>query len=212
MRRRPALTPLLITLPAAAVFVLMARGVANGSARHADRAIRRRVRALRSPALDIYSAVITPLTAPALLIAGAEVLAFAMRRRGARVWLPIAASPLLAMTAGATFTKLLPQQNAPASEYGDCEPCFPSGHTTGAAAEALTIAWVLRRDANLGAASAAALLALPIIGGLNRLYRDRHWATDIAAGLSAGACIASLLALASDAIASPATRRAAAAP
>jgi undecaprenyl-diphosphatase len=199
MRRSPAL--LFVTIPAAAAFVLLARGVADGSARRVDRGIRRRVREVRSPGLDVVSAIVTPLTAPALLIAGAGTVAFAMRGSGKRVWMPIAASPLLAMIAGATFTKVLPQQHAPTSEEGDCEPCFPSGHTTGAAAEALTIVLVLRRERILGGAAAAALLALPVIGGLNRLYRDRHWATDIAAGWSAGACIASLLALASGAMA-----------
>jgi undecaprenyl-diphosphatase len=183
--------PLLVAFPAVAAFVAVTRAVANGSARAIDEEVRKRILARRAPALDAASGVITPLTAPALLIAASLALAFAVRRRGARVALPIAAAPFVAMIAGRTFTQMLPQQESPV----ECEPCFPSGHTTGATAEAFTIAYVLRREKIIAAPLALAIVAVPFIGGANRLYRDRHWSTDIVAGWSAGAAIAAMMAL-----------------
>jgi membrane-associated phospholipid phosphatase len=150
--------------------------------------------------MDEVSKFVTPLTAPALLVTSSLILALRVRHRGVHVWLPIAASPLVAMMAGQTFTKCLPQQHSPSSKDGECEPCFPSGHTTGATAEMLTIAYVLRQESLIGAGGALALLTMPIIGGLNRLYRDRHWASDIVAGGAAGVVIASLLSALSEAL------------
>jgi membrane-associated phospholipid phosphatase len=182
--------PLLVALPAAAAFVAVARAVANGSARRIDEHVRHRVLTRRAPALDAASAIVTPLTAPPLLIAASLALAFAVRRRGAHVALPIAAAPFAAMIAGRTFTELLPQQDSPS----ECEPCFPSGHTTGATAEAFTIAYVLRREKMIGVPLAMTIAAMPFIGGANRLYRDRHWSSDIVAGWAAGTVIAALMA------------------
>ncbi len=174
----------------ATVFALTVKAVENGSARATDEWIRRRILRARSPRLDAISAVVTPLTSPPLMIACSLATAFALRSRGSRVWLPIASSPFIAMTAGACFTALLPQQCAP----NNGEPCFPSGHTTGATAEALTIASVLRRENVIPRAAAVAIALLPVVGGVNRLYRDRHWTTDIIAGWSAGSAIATVLA------------------
>jgi len=190
---RRVAVPLLVAIPAATAFVLLTRAVAAGTARAADRAVRREVRRFRSPAFDTASGIATALTAPALLVTLSLVLAFRVRSRGLRVWLPIASAPFLAMLAGRAFTEYLPQQEPPPSEDGECEPCFPSGHTTGLTAEAFTIAYALRGDGAIGPVRTSLLLLAPFAGGLNRLYRDRHWATDVAAGLSAGAVIASAL-------------------
>lgn len=131
--------------------------------------------------------MVVGLSAPGLAIAATIAVAFSVRRRGARVWLPIAISPLMAMTAGRMFTELLPQQSAPDSD----EPGFPSGHTTGLTAEVLTVAYVLSRERMAGRAAAAATLSLfPILAGMNRVYRDRHWASDVVAAWAAGAAVA----------------------
>jgi undecaprenyl-diphosphatase len=179
------------------VFAIITANVASGAARPVDEALRRRIRRLRSPAFDGVSAVAAVASAPAMLVACSLLVAFRCWRRGVHVWLPIAASPALAMTAGRCFTEVLPQQYSPGSKDGEGEPCFPSGHTTGAAAEMFTIACVLRREAIVGWPVAAAIALVPLAGGVNRLYRDRHWMTDIAAGLSAGTAIAILLTSAS---------------
>jgi undecaprenyl-diphosphatase len=189
---------LLLALPAAVTVGAIAKAVGDGSTRRIDSRLRRRIQTLRSPNLDAVSSVLVPLTAPAFLITASLGLAFALRRRGRRTWFPIAISPFAAMLAGATFSATLPQQLAPSATDGKREPSFPSGHTTGATAEAFTAAYILRREGFLGPLATTALLMTPLIGGFNRLYRDRHWATDIAAGLSAGACIAAMIAMVSE--------------
>ena len=129
--------------------------------------------------------MVVGLSAPGLAIAATIAVAFSVRRRGARAWLPIAISPLMAMAAGRMFTELLPQQCAPDSD----EPGFPSGHTTGLTAEVLTVAYVLSRERMAGGA-AATLSLFPIVAGMNRVYRDRHWASDVVAAWAAGAAVA----------------------
>ena len=172
------------------VFAITVKAVATGAARPIDERLRRKLLQARSPKLDAVSNVVTPLTSPPLLIAASLTTAFAFRHLGRRAWLPIASAPFLAMIAGRSFTATLPQQFAPASKDGTAEMSFPSGHTTGATAEALTIALVLRRNQLISRATAAGIALVPLVGGVNRLYRDRHWSSDIVAGLSAGAAIA----------------------
>jgi undecaprenyl-diphosphatase len=196
-RERNALR-LILFASSVSVFALVVKNVANGKARPVDEALRRKIASLRSPSMDVASVIVTVATAPALLIACSLAVAFRFRRAGVRAWLPVASSPLMAMTAGRCFTECLPQQYSPTSEDGEREPCFPSGHTTGAAAEMLTIASVLRRSGVISMPLATTIALLPIVGALNRLYRDRHWTSDIVAGLSAGTAIATLLSSISD--------------
>jgi membrane-associated phospholipid phosphatase len=185
---------LLLFATSVSVFAIITANVASGAARPVDEEVRRRIRRLRSPAFDAVSTVATVASAPAILVASSLLVAFRCRHFGVRVWLPIAASPALAMTAGRCFTEILPQQYSPGGNDRQREACFPSGHTTGAAAEMFTIACVLRRERLVSRPIAAAIALVPLVGGVNRLYRDRHWMTDIAAGLSAGTAIAMLLA------------------
>jgi membrane-associated phospholipid phosphatase len=189
---------LLLFTSSVGTFIYVVKRVATGDARRLDEALRQRIASLKTPAMDAASAVVTFATAPALLIALSMAVAFRIRRLGAHAWLPIASSPFLAMAAGRTFTELLPQQYAPTSNDGECEPCFPSGHTTGATAEMLTIAFVLQRRGVVSTPVAAVIALVPIVGGINRLYRDRHWTSDIVAGLSAGVAIATALSSISD--------------
>jgi membrane-associated phospholipid phosphatase len=190
--KRQAFRLLLFTSSVGA-FLLVVKSVATGEARPFDKTLRQKIAALRSPSMDIVSAVLTATTAPALLIASSLAVAVRFRHLGLRVWLPIASSPLVAMIAGRCFTEILPQQYAPTSKDGERECCFPSGHTTGAAAEMFTMAYILRRSGVVSAPTATAIAIVPIAGGLNRLYRDRHWTSDIVAGLSAGTAIATAL-------------------
>ncbi|MGA8809096.1 MAG: phosphatase PAP2 family protein [Thermoanaerobaculia bacterium] len=169
------------------------KSVATGEARPFDKVLRQKIAVLRSPSMDIVSAVLTATTSPALLIACCVAVAVRFRHLGLRVWLPIASSPLVAMIAGRCFTEILPQQYAPTSKDGERECCFPSGHTTGAAAEMFTLAYILRRSGVVSVPITAAIAIVPIAGGMNRLYRDRHWTSDIVAGLSAGTAIATAL-------------------
>jgi membrane-associated phospholipid phosphatase len=192
LSKRQAFRLLLFT-SSVSVFVVVVKRVATRKARPLDESLRQKITSLQSPTMDRVSAVLTVATAPALLIASSLAVAFRFRRLGVNVWLPIASSPLVAMVAGRCFTEILPQQYSPTSKDGERERCFPSGHTTGAAAEMFTMAYILRRSSVVTIPVAAAIAIVPMVGGLNRLYRDRHWTSDIVAGLSAGAAIATAL-------------------
>ena len=72
------------------------------------------------------------------------------------------------------------------------EATFPSGHTTGVTAEALAIAYILSREKLASPAVLAALLAWPFVVGVTRLYRDRHWLSDVLAGWVAGTAVATV--------------------
>jgi membrane-associated phospholipid phosphatase len=196
-RKRKSFRLLLFT-SSVGVFLLVVKSVATRKARPLDDVLRQKITSLQSPALDIVSAVVMVATAPALLIAASLAVAFRFRRLGVHVWLPIACSPLIAMSAGQCFTEILPQQSSPTSRDGNPEPCFPSGHTTGATAETFTIAYLLRRSGVISLPVATAISLVPFAGGINRLYRDRHWTSDIIAGLSVGTAIATLLTSTSD--------------
>jgi membrane-associated phospholipid phosphatase len=185
-----------VAIAAGAVLRRTVAAVRSGGSNSSDDAVRRRVLAMRSDAGDVASSIVTALTAPALLVPANWILAYAFRRRGLATWLPIAAAPVAAMTAGAVFSRTLPQHHAPDSK--DCEPCFPSGHTTGLTAEVMTVAYVLCSDGAISSSFAVLALCWSLASGINRLYRDRHWASDIVAGWSAGLVVSSCCALTSE--------------
>ena len=68
---------------------------------------------------------------------------------------------------------------------------FPSGHTTGATALALTTAYVLRSDRLISWRQAVALgIGAPAVMGAYRVIADDHWATDVFAGWALGSAVA----------------------
>lgn len=72
---------------------------------------------------------------------------------------------------------------------------FPSGHTTGATALALTAAYVLHREGLLSRRAALTMAAaVPTVMGVYRVLDDEHWATDVVGGWVLGAAIATGLA------------------
>jgi undecaprenyl-diphosphatase len=69
---------------------------------------------------------------------------------------------------------------------------FPSGHTTGATALALTTAYVLHRHGLISKPQAIALgVGAPVVMGSYRVIADDHWATDVLAGWLLGSGVAS---------------------
>jgi membrane-associated phospholipid phosphatase len=68
---------------------------------------------------------------------------------------------------------------------------YPSGHTTGTTALALTLALVLRREGLISTRRAAAIaIGAPAIMGAYRVIADDHWATDVVGGWMLGGAIA----------------------
>lgn len=73
------------------------------------------------------------------------------------------------------------------------EQSFPSGHTLETAAVALTAGHVLWREGMADARIAFPIATMiPMLEGVGRLYLDRHWTTDVIAGLLAGITVASI--------------------
>jgi undecaprenyl-diphosphatase len=67
---------------------------------------------------------------------------------------------------------------------------YPSGHTTGATALALTTASVLRRQQLISPVAAALIgIGAPALMGTYRVLADDHWATDVAGGWMLGGAI-----------------------
>jgi membrane-associated phospholipid phosphatase len=67
---------------------------------------------------------------------------------------------------------------------------YPSGHTTGATALALTTAYVLRRRRLISQPFAIGTASIaPIVMGAYRVIDDEHWATDVIGGWLLGTAI-----------------------
>jgi membrane-associated phospholipid phosphatase len=67
---------------------------------------------------------------------------------------------------------------------------YPSGHTTGATALALTMARVLYREGVITKREAVAIAAgAPLVMGAYRVIADEHWATDVLSGWVLGTAL-----------------------
>ncbi|MDB4877223.1 MAG: putative integral rane protein [Gemmatimonadetes bacterium] len=67
---------------------------------------------------------------------------------------------------------------------------YPSGHTTGATALALTTAYVLQRQGVVSKRGAAAIaIGVPVLMGSYRVIADDHWATDVFGGWLLGGAV-----------------------
>ncbi|HXT16125.1 MAG TPA: phosphatase PAP2 family protein [Gemmatimonadaceae bacterium] len=72
---------------------------------------------------------------------------------------------------------------------------WPSGHTTGATALALTMARVLYRERVITKRQAIAIATgVPLVMGAYRIIADEHWTTDVMGGWAVGTAIAAMVA------------------
>ena len=182
-------------LGAAGLFALVARRVATKAAEPTDQALRDTLQAHRSPILDAAVKPVTLLSLPILVVAGTAALVWHLHRTGRRdAAVAVGITPVIAAIAGESFSTFLSQRNPP--DAGDAphgevkEPSFPSGHTTGVTAEALAVAVILANEQLAPPQVLAALVAWPLLVGITRVYRDRHWMSDILGGWTAGLTVA----------------------
>jgi membrane-associated phospholipid phosphatase len=193
--RRGLLAQAVILIAGAGAFAVIAHRVATKRAHKADVRVRERMQALRSPALDAAVKPVTVLSLPPVVVSATALLAWWLyREKRTAAALAVAVTPLIAATAGQSFTTFLAQRNPPdvdsTGEQAVSEPSFPSGHTTGVTAEAFAVGYILAREELLTPSVLAALIAWPLLVGVTRVYRDRHWASDIFGGVSAGTAVA----------------------
>lgn len=184
---------------AAAVLTSLAVAVTSGKTRRVDRRSRRWLRGHRrrggQRALsEVTWAGVAPVHLPFATLAALAVA----WRRGAVRGLPIVLSSVASLAAHHALKPLFRRRRPPRAFLleRNTEPSFPSGHTTSSTAIALTTAYVLLRE-RLAPATAVvpAALLVPAVVGASRVYLDEHWATDVAAGWSAGVAVSAACAL-----------------
>lgn len=125
-------------------------------------------------------------------IAGALAAAAVARRLGVRPALPVLAAVPLGNAAHAAL-KYTRRHHRPllARLTGKRTPSFPSGHATRAAAAAGILAHVAARDGRVPASVVLpAAAAVALVGAGQRVWVERHWATDVIGGWALGAAVA----------------------
>lgn len=99
----------------------------------------------------------------------------------------------LATSASKTFDWALRHRAPPPGRHAPREQSFPSGHTLETAALAMTAAHVLWREGIVDPRIAFPIAAaIPVLEGAGRLYLDRHWMTDVVAGMLGGMTLAAV--------------------
>ena len=191
--RRRATTELLATGGLLTLLVVLGRRAAVPRPTAVDRAARRVAVRHRARALTVVLAPLDPLGYPGAYIPVAHLCARWLRRRGFpndRALIVAAWAAWLAHR----LVKLAYERERPPRGVrikGPKRDSFPSGHTTGATAFAITVARVLAADGLLSRAEALALgVGAPLVMGASRVYEDVHWATDVAGGWLLGAAVA----------------------
>lgn len=178
----------------AAGFATVASLVSTKRTRRLDQAVRQRIGARHSrPATAIIAAMgytgKSWVHGPA-----AALLASYVKHRGSLEGSrAINVASALSTGASKSFDWVLKHRAPPPGRHSPREQSFPSGHTLETAAVALTAAHVLWRE---GAADPRIVFPVaamvPLLEGAGRLYLDRHWATDVIAGLAGGITIAAV--------------------
>lgn len=183
---RPAITAALVT-----GLALLAWRLERDETTPLDRRLRRIARTRHGRQLARAMSPLFPLGLPGGYITIAAATAYWLRKNGksgGRRIVTAACAGWLAHRA----VKLVYRRERPmrAGERRRTDS-YPSGHTTGATALALTTAAVLRREDLLSARGAAALaIALPVVMGSYRVIADDHWSTDVLGGWLLGGAVA----------------------
>jgi undecaprenyl-diphosphatase len=134
-----------------------------------------------------------PIGLPAGYLAIAYSTAHWLRKRGIHGSRSIVASAWLGWLMHRAVKVVLIRRRPLRSDARVRYDSFPSGHTTGATALALTTAIILQRDGLISQRRAAAIgVGGPLLMGFYRVVADDHWATDVAGGWVLGAAIAML--------------------
>ena len=195
MKKNDALLPVALVATgagAAAGFAGLARAVTAHQTRRLDGIARKQFPKRRRRVTKALARGIGPLGKPwghgpvALALA-----AYAWTRRGPHAAVPILAASVVSAVTSWALEQKMPHRAPPPGRHSPSEPAFPSGHALETAAVAWTSAYVLLRERLAPPAAVLPIaIATPIASGLAKLYRDRHWLTDVLGGFLVGLTIA----------------------
>ena len=185
----------LVLLGAASLFVMIARRVSTSQNEPLDQRVRDWAQEHHTPVLDAAVRPVTFLSIPILVVTMTTALAWWLRREDrSNAARAVALTPLAAAFAAECLTRFLSLRNPPHAgdaPHGEVEdPSFPSGHTMGVTAEGLSIAYILLQEDLGRPVMLAGLIAWPLVVGVTRIYRDRHWLSDVLGGWTAGIGVA----------------------
>jgi membrane-associated phospholipid phosphatase len=187
----PRIAGVLSAAAAAGAAMLLANSIDERRPSSIDRRVRR---AMQTPTMARARKVLSPLFPlglPGAFIPAAHLMARRLQRRG------LAGGPAIVTAAWAGW---LGQRGAKLVYHRERPPqrgvrrrtdSYPSGHTTGITAVALTAAAVLARRAVISRPAAKRIaFGAPAVMGAYRVIADEHWTTDVLGGWLCGAAIA----------------------
>ena len=120
------------------------------------------------------------------------LIAAYMARRGAKTAaITVAGVSLMSYALSESFDYVMPHRSPPPGRRSPTTPSFPSGHTLRTTAVISIAAYVASRERMVDwrlAAVPGALLGP--LAGIDRVYLDRHWSSDVIAGWMMGVSLA----------------------
>jgi undecaprenyl-diphosphatase len=147
------------------------------------------VRARTSSADTLFGIVTHAGSTVALLVVSVTAALLLRRRHRGRLLIPVVLSPvaasLLALGLKHYFSRTRPDSLA-AHGLGYS---FPSGHTTGVTAVALTLSYILVRERLMSGIHLVWVAFLVLMVGASRVYLGVHWASDVLGGWTVGIAI-----------------------
>ena len=187
----PSAGTLLLAALAAGGVALIGSLLAVDEPPRIDRWIRRRTSAPLPRRISKVVAPLFPLGLPGGYITMSYLLARSLRRRhrtgGPAIVTAAWAGWLVHRGVKLVFERERPRRSGQRRRTDS----YPSGHTTGTTALAVTSERVLLRHGLISRRQAALIgIGAPVVMGVYRLIDDEHWTTDVLGGLLLGSSIA----------------------
>jgi membrane-associated phospholipid phosphatase len=181
---------LVLSVVAATAAALVARGLDYDRPPAIDRRIRRLARVTRTYGVDRILWPLFPLGLPGGYITIAYALAHRLHRSTRRGGPAIVTSAWLGWLVHRAVKLAYERERPRRRNSRRRSDSYPSGHTTGATALALTSAYVLGRQRLISMPTPVAIGAgAPLLMGAYRVIADDHWATDVVGGWLLGGAI-----------------------